>query len=165
MSEPTSSHPRRTGVITARKSSHYLAAAVGISLLLSGCAGAADADRTNIDSSLRGYLDLLEDNPQPAPDDVLAWVSNEDGGKDKARSWLTRHPGAQANVERYIVSDPYESDSNEPEAHLSVQGQACPEPGRCRPYPTDAGTINLKREGGQYLLDEDTALKFFGYEK
>lgn len=164
-SELNSIHPRRTGPITARKSQRYLVAAVGISLLLSGCSGAADADRTSIESSLRGYLGLLEDDPQPAPEDVLAWVSNDDGGKEKARSWLTRHPDAQAKVERYIVSDPYESESNEPEARLSVQGQACPEPGRCRSYPTDTGTINLKREGGQYLLDEDTALKFFGYER
>ncbi|GAA3527607.1 hypothetical protein GCM10022222_08250 [Amycolatopsis ultiminotia] len=163
--KPGSMHACHTDMITSRKAQRGLIVAVGIGLLLSGCSGAADADRTSIENSLREYLDMLEDDPQPAADDVLAWVSNDDAGKEKARAWLTRHPDAQAHVDSYLVSDPYESDSNEPEAKLSVNGRACPEPDQCRPYPTETGTINLRREGGQYLLDADIALKFFGYEK
>jgi len=143
-----------------------VAAAFAVAVaMMAGCGGGPDpetADRSTIKNSLHTYLEMLKANPAPTADDVLPWVSREDGGRNQARRWLAAHPDAEAHIGHYTISDPYEMDDSEPEAKLSIGGEACPKPHQCMPYPVEAGTIYLRQESGEYLLDWNTALQFLG---
>ena len=143
-----------------------VAAAFAVAVaMMAGCGSGPDpetADRSTIKNSLHNYLEMLKANPAPTADDVLPWVSRKDGGRNQARRWLADHPDAEAHIDHYTISDPYQSDESEPEAKLSIGGDACPKSHQCIRYPSEAGTINLRQESGEYLLDWETALQFLG---
>lgn len=170
---PHAGNPRSRPAVAVRmprlRNSVVIAGALVTGAVLSACSDPAPtpapppADRSTLTGAVTGYFEMLKTHPDPTAEDVNAWVSPREQGKDHVRTWFSKHPDVHVTVASYRVA--WTNDTDEKVA-IDAEGEVCSSPGKCVPLKEAADhEVKVERKDVQpeeYTLSYKSALRLLG---